>query len=642
MSVRTGDVWRGALALCAVLVGSVSARAQSVSFAVADGAGWRAATSVRLAVDADDDDDDGTVDALQPTNVPADELRTIEVRGAGPVELTVEGGVRLLRARAPVAMPLRLGAADLPARLELQATRATAGEVVARSGGATASLHVTVVGVAFLDAGNRPIDPSLGAVGLSHEVTNDTSLPREDSFTGTSTDPDNVRIEVFDPSVSGNELAVAIEARDVATGLRRDERPIVRLARRSGGGPFRSGFLRLVGDAMDQQAPGVGDRVLRVALRDAVRIRYVTPDGAVTHDVRVGRPGDEDGPTAARRVTPRIRVLRVQPGGAPSVGANDATALAIARHQVEIADEIWLQCFVTFGAPDTADVAVVDPPPPTLLAIADRDGLPAAGGGTIRFRVDGRPIRAVSTRAGATPVQTALAVAEAVRAAGLRARVTENAPTEFGAGRSADVLVQSASGALVRIEPDQATPVGTDARQSATIGSVDLGDGIGEFDNMTATSGTIEERTLIKALADDDPTTIDLFIVNRFTSGTRQGEAFIEGDGGAIVNTLILDRAGIRQEREAWTQAHEAGHILLDQPFHPDNVGRDRPWLLMDADNSAGLVTGPKRLGWDECARVTQMSGVDAVPALLSRWDVRAPRPTPRPNSQPYDQGYAR
>jgi len=224
---------------------------------------------------------------------------------------------------------------------------------------------------------------------------------------------------------------------------------------------------------MDQQAPGVGDRVLRVALRDAVRVRYVTPDGTVTHDVRVGRPGDEDGPTAARRVRTRIACCACSPAARLRSVRTKRPPLAIARRQVEIADEIWLQCFVTFGAPDRADVAVSIRRRPRCLAIGDRDGLPALGGGTIRIRVDGRPIRAVTTRAGAFPVQTALAVAEAVRAAGFRARVTENAPTEFGAGRSADVLVRSAAGALVRIEADQGAPVSTDVQQSATIGRVD-------------------------------------------------------------------------------------------------------------------------------------------------------------------------
>ena len=134
---------------------------------------------------------------------------------------------------------------------------------------------------------------------------------------------------------------------------------------------------------------------------------------------------------------------------------------------------------------------------------------------------------------------------------------------------------------------------------------------------MTALAGTLEERTLIKAIADDDPTTVDLLLINRFSSGARQGEAFIESDAGSIVNTLILDRNGIRQQRAAWTVAHELGHVLLDQPFHPDNTGPDRPWLLMDADSSLGLITGPKRITWDECHRARARSGPDAVPTLL-------------------------
>ena len=136
---------------------------------------------------------------------------------------------------------------------------------------------------------------------------------------------------------------------------------------------------------------------------------------------------------------------------------------------------------------------------------------------------------------------------------------------------------------------------------------------------MTAAAGTLEERALIKALGDDDPTTVDLFVVNGFSSGTRQGEAFIESDGGAIVNALILDRNGLRQQRRAWTQSHELGHVLLDHPFHPDNLGPDRPWLLMDADSSLGLVTGPKRITAAECARARARSGVRAIPTLLGR-----------------------
>ena len=137
-----------------------------------------------------------------------------------------------------------------------------------------------------------------------------------------------------------------------------------------------------------------------------------------------------------------------------------------------------------------------------------------------------------------------------------------------------------------------------------------------------------------------DSCALDLGFSQGFLERTRQGEAFIEADGNAVVNAVILDRNGVRQEREAWTQSHEIGHVLLDQPFHPDNVGPDRPWLLMDADSSQGLVTGPKRLSADECHRVRARSGALAVPALLGRLDPRPSPPTgPFP---PFDPGYPR
>ncbi len=116
-------------------------------------------------------------------------------------------------------------------------------------------------------------------------------------------------------------------------------------------------------------------------------------------------------------------------------------------------------------------------------------------------------------------------------------------------------------------------------------------------------------------------------MINRFAHGTRIGEAFVSGDRGTIVNALLLDRAGIATEREAWTQSHEAGHILLDQPWHPDNMGPDRPWLLMDADASLGAVVGPKRLTAEECRRIRDENDVHAQRPALQRVDLatRAP-----------------
>ena len=303
--------------------------------------------------------------------------------------------------------------------------------------------------------------------------------------------------------------------------------------------------MRLVGDEVDANARGVAGQVLRVALRDQVRIVYPTALGEVRQLLRVGRPGDEGGSRAARQAVLRVVVLRAYPGGPPVIGVDDLSALRIVREEIAIANEIWLQCLITFGAPSETSVSIVDPPGPTLLSIGDGDGLPARGG-SVRFRVDGVPIGPIETVPDALPQDTAVRVAQALRAAGFAPSVTVNPPAVFGAGPSADVLVRRNDGAFVVIEPIEGVPLTSDRQQRITIGSVDLGDGLEEFDNMTAQSGTLEERTMIKALGDEDPATIDLFIINRFSHGTRQGEAFIAASSGPITQ-----QPGARSQRPA-------------------------------------------------------------------------------------------
>jgi hypothetical protein len=204
--------------------------------------------------------------------------------------------------------------------------------------------------------------------------------------------------------------------------------------------------------------------------------------------------------------------------------------------------------------------------------------------------------------------------------------VTANRRTDYASEGSADVQARDAQGRWLAFEPVSASAaLSSDRRQRLSLGAVDLRDGLEEFQNMNSASGTLEERTLMKSLADDDATTIELVVVNRFTRQTRIGEAFVEGDGGSILNALFLDRTGLSAQREAWTQSHEVGHIVLDQPWHPDNLGPDRPWLLMDADASLAAVNGPKRLTLAECARIRHESGPLATPSLLQRFDEARP-----------------
>ena len=84
------------------------------------------------------------------------------------------------------------------------------------------------------------------------------------------------------------------------------------------------------------------------------------------------------------------------------------------------------------------------------------------------------------------PQDTGCMLAQALRTAGFAPQVTVNPPAVFGAGPSADVLVRRNDGAFVAIEPIEGVPLTSDRQQRITIGSVDLGDGLEEFDNMTA------------------------------------------------------------------------------------------------------------------------------------------------------------
>ncbi len=587
-----------------------------------------------LSLDHDDDNDDGVPDLAElPAPDPAvdDEVARLTVRGvtAGAVRVTATGGVRLVTREGTATeslVPVLNGAAEVRL-LGVTASRAPRDASVTLSAGSvTRRLEITVGAAALLRGDNGVLYGNRDAVGVSHEITTSASLPRSATWSAASDDPDNVRVELWDPgsALSGRARVEALGTA-VSVGVRpgglRAQVSDLPLARPDTDGPMRSRFLRLVGDDLDVRAPGVQGQTLLVGLRDRVRVRYQRVDtvGELTTDLRVGRPGNEDGVLAARRARWRLVVLRHRAAG-PVVGNDEAGALAIARRQVEISNEVYLQCAVTWGDPTTARIDIVEPVRDALLSVGDNDGLSAAGG-TARFLVNNVAVGPVRVLPGWRPVDTARALATAVRAAGFTPRVTTNARTDYGAFGSADLTALDRAGRPVSFAAIGGAPIATDARQTITVGRVDLGDGVDEFNNLNSASGTLEERSLIKPLTDGDPATIDLFLINRFARGTRIGEAFVEGAAGAIFNGLLVDRAGISAEREAWTQSHEAGHILLDQPWHPDNTGPDRPWLLMDADASLGAVTGPKRLSVEECARIHQQSGVDAVPSVLTRFD---------------------
>jgi hypothetical protein len=187
-------------------------------------------------------------------------------------------------------------------------------------------------------------------------------------------------------------------------------------------------------------------------------------------------------------------------------------------------------------------------------------------------------------------------------------------------------MVRDAGGKLSTLSQWGNTKLSSDPTLSACIGEVALGDGLSHFDDLDAVSGTLEERTLVKAYADEDPTTIDVFVIPSFARTGRIGESFIDMDGSGIQNVVIVDRAAVRAGSRSYALAHEIGHVLLDLPGHPDDFGVDRPWELMDADAADATAFGPRRLSREDCKRAILQSGPGAPVRLLAPWPLGSTR----------------
>src|SRR4051812_49262435 len=233
----------------------------------------------------------------------------------------------------------------------------------------------------LLDARNHAIDADRGALSISQLVTNGDTWP-DAGYDATSPGTSDVRVELAELPGAERTLPVIIESVDAANGVVRNALELQ--AQRPGPGkPFRTDFVRIVGDETDFDARGVRGRALRVALRDRVVIRQADD----SRSYRVARPGSENGADAARQARLTVHVLRRDPGQPPVIGKDDHEALQLVRQQIRVANEIWLQCQLTFGDASQIAMEIVDPPGPTLLSIGDRDGLPAKGGGEISFSV---------------------------------------------------------------------------------------------------------------------------------------------------------------------------------------------------------------------------------------------------------------
>ncbi|MCI4354576.1 MAG: hypothetical protein L3K06_04345 [Thermoplasmata archaeon] len=581
------------------------------------------ADAVALSVwaDRDDDDTDGHPDGEQAVLSPANFVDLVEIdkRLSGAVIESVSGGdrARMVGAKGPVPWGR---AAPHPGWF--QGVSPGRVELVAKARGGRVAVTIDVQGVDLRDGEGRTVD-----LARSHGSLARTAPARVEESPGAPfDDPDALRLVVSAPEGGASfDSARSVGAESLSPlGVRLDAIPRLALTPVAcpGATPglrcWASPPLRFVVDDVDRDHPlGLG-RSIKAEVGGAVIFRS---DGRKAQMIRVLGPRSSPvGPIGRLRASVRPFVMRVTPGGVPAVGGSDVGAVAAVRSELAAASAIWGQCGLTFGDPRSLDVRVVDPPPAHLVSLGDGLGLPAAGG-QIRMRADGKTI-AVTTTPREPPGVTAFDIARAAEHAGLTAVVSPNARTGPALWPSVDVSLRRRDGTLVAIETVPGAALSTDRMLSVHIGSVDLTDGIAHFTDMDAVAGTLEERTLIKAIDDGDPTTVEVVVVPLFAGGGRIGESFIGSDLSSVRNVVLLDRAGIRARQSSLTLAHELGHVLLDLPGHPDDYGLDTPTSLMDSDAADPSPFGPRRISVDESARVVRQSGPSSRAPLLTDWPI--------------------
>jgi hypothetical protein len=613
----------------------VRARAAAIALgcaSIAPGvvAGAPAAATARVVVwaDRDDDDADGQPDGEQaalPTFARADLVRVDKAWLGGKLQV-VSGGehARLVLSSGPVAWGRAVGD---PAWLQ----GVSPGQVELTVGPDNARVRVTVDvrGIDLRDGEGNVVDMARSHASLERTPPSRVEGPPDARYD----DPDALRVVLAlpddGPGLDGGR-DIAVDSVN-ALGAPVDSLPHLALAPSSCARPYvamrcwASAPLRLVVDDVDRDHPLVNDRSIKAELGGAVSMRL---EGRKAQMIRVlGPRASAVGPIGRFRATLRPFVVRVSPGGAPAIGGTDAGAVSALKAELASASAIWGQCGVAFGDPRALEVHVVDPPPSHLVAIGDDLGIPASGG-EIRLRLADRTVVVVPTAAGQGPDRVARNVARAAERAGFAAVVSPNARIGPGIAPSVDVSIRRRDGTLVAVDAVAGQALSSDPTLSVRIGSVDLNDGLQHFTDMDAMAGTLEERTLLKAIDDGDPTTIEVVVVPLFAGGGRIGESFIGSDLSSVRNVVLLDRAGIRARKSSLTLAHELGHVLMDLPGHPDDFGPDTPTLLMDSDAADPSPFGPRRITVDECARVLRQSGPQARVPLLSAWPIgRIPAP---------------
>lgn len=571
-------------------------------------------SSVVLFVDADDDDDDGVLDRDQAAAARASaEVQWLESeKGAKHGLRAIRGkGVRVLSGGSALAegSPPR----DLDARFGLLGVAAGAARLELTSG----TLEARIYEMMAFDGDGVRVDMVASHASLSRTLPR-SLLPKEDRAVG---DGDALQWMVVGPRAGmPEEISLMSTAAD---GRPLDALEHVRLEPTRCPSSAAPGLdcrtsepIRAATDGLDRAHPRALERSLQAQVGGRLIVFSL---GRKAASIRVGGPRQTRlGPLERYRAQLRVRVLRTGPGGGVSLGSDAPGGLEIARQEVANANALWGQCGVQFGDPAELDVAIVDPPPPHMFAVGCGLGLPAKGG-KLSLQVADRRVE-LTTRRGASPERVAELIAQQIRRAGFSVVLSPNPRESFAANPSVDVLVRGSKGKYVPLDVLPGEGPLAETSLEVCLGAVNLTDGLSHFTDADAAAGTLEERALLKAIADDDPSTIDVLLLPYFVTVGRIGESFVDAAGLGVRNAIIVDRAGVRAGARSFALAHELGHVLLQVAGHPDDFGSDLPTSLMDADAADPSIFGPRRLSVAECERAILQSGPGAPLPLLEPW----------------------
>lgn len=402
---------------------------------------------------------------------------------------------------------------------------------------------------------------------------------------------------------------------------------------------FRSRYMRLVVDAQDHAAAAgqtlltadtvdSGDEALEI-LDQRVRATYEfarcpgSPKCKVTAELGIGEN--------KQRAKVSVHILQD-----PATGTPLATVDQARKSVLKYVRQLYAQA--SMGVQLVGAIRNV-PAPTNLIALANANGAPAIGGGTIQIRVQAGPLNGafafdqtvqVVTNAGDAPLATATALANAINAAfaaatppfAASARPSDNPPLVGQALGSADVLVGDPLTQRVSLT----LLANGDLGHPVTIGRI-TSTNIPDFGNADSHVGTIEERTLVKNY-DTGTDHIDLFVIGTLGS-TALGEAFTPNAAQPaarqplppMINSALVFAATVTvKDNFHTTIPHEMGHILMDN--NHALVATE----MMGAGSPVGanerVVNGPKRIS-DPIppATIAYDSGFKGNPITMLRTD---------------------